>query len=508
MATPETPVTTLPGVIDVPDRDVVRDDFTRDFRFWGPAGTDTQEGTLPYIDGSVFADGVQPLWAAAKTAGNNLVLRLAQGDALEEWAVQSGLDPRQPATGASGFVTAQTASGGSTILQGDEIRDDATKAIRYTCSQTKLYLNGDPIPITATDTGIGTNQPAGAVLTWTAQRPGCELHANVLADINGDGLTGGRAAEEDSELLTRILDAKSNPPAYGNDADVQRRASRTGGVPVQRAFTYPCVLGPGTTGVVLTLRPLALGGSRIPNAVQLTQVETAIKTGLPPDFGLFVCTLQASSTDVHLQADWADSATGWADITPWPPADVASWVYVSAVTSPTVFTLARSAGYVGFAQPVFGQTLGLYSAATQTFARKKILSFTGTGPWVVTCDASAGASDTAFAPAVNDPVSPWSDSLDLIVPTILAHFDSLGPGEQFSSFFDLGTRQRRSPPVSGLSYPASLTTRFQAAIENASAIQNAEVILPSLPHAPPIGTPGVTSYIIQLGRLAVYRLSV
>lgn len=506
------PIDQLPNEIVPPTRDELREAFLRDYRFRSGDVAATEEGTLPWKEAAVVADVLLPIWEQVRRGARNIVLSEAQGAALETWARIKGLDGRTPATGATGFVVFEGASGGATIFDGDELR--ASDGVRYKCTATAAYLPDDLVPVTGVDTGTGTNRPPGTVLTWTAPRPGCAPTAAVWEDQDGEGLSGGRAEESDGELVERIIDAGRNPAASGNDAQYQRTAKATPGIPVQQVFTYPALFGPGTLGIVFTNKPSRSGGSRLPNAAQVAAVEAWVRDQMPADDGALFGSLVGEAVDVALGVDWSSAAKGWVDVSPWPrfygqtPVSGPGAVVVTMAPFPTAtaFTL-RTANddYTDVEQPAVGQTLAFYHQDEQRFVRKRILSVAGTGPWAITCDSSSSASDTVFVPTSGQRACPWSDSLDALVAPVLAYFDRLGPGEQFSSFADPGTRRRRSP-ATGDRWPHRIENRLINGVQDLSLVGDAALLEPEVPRTPTVGTPGVLSYLHELHDLAAFPI--
>ncbi len=500
-------VDTLPAPIPITTRDKEIEKWKRSFRVRVPAA-DTGTGTQPDTDARTNADIVMPLYAAATINNNNTVLELARGAALDQWAEREGVDPRREAVGASGSVTFAGNLTGSTIPDTAEIKNSDT-GVRYRVITTALYVPGDPIGIVGKDTGPGTNLAAGAQLKWTSPQPGSSDFAVVTTQANGTGLTGGRDKENDDEFLLRIQQEKQNRAASGNDAEYQLEAEKTPNVAIQKSFTYPAITMAGTIGLVFTMLPQHSGGSRIPNATQVSLVESHVTGEFPGDDGAMFGLLADQNTDVVYEIDWADSAAGWTDLAPWPvyyavaPVSGPGAVQITS-TSATVFTLATANSvYTGIQQPLAGQTIAFYDKAGFTWRRKRILSFTGTGPWVITCDTTNNASDVSYTPAVGQRACPWSDSLPSILTGLWAYFDTLGPGEQVSTFYDEGTRQRRQPD-SKLSWNYSTTTRglsdaaeLAAEVADVGVIEGDEV-------TPAVGNPGTLSYLLLLRYLAVF----
>ncbi len=500
------PVTILPQVIVAPNRDQIRDDYLRDFRFHEGENADTSEGTQPYLDGSALADALINVWAAVQKAGNNVVLTAAQGAACDTWLRVKGLPPRTPPVGASGFVVASASIGGTTLFAGDELR--TTDGVRYRVQVTATYADGALVPVGGFDTGPGTNRAPATVLTWSSPRPGCGPTAVVWADNTGHGLTGGREQESDGEIIARVIEAGRNPPASGNDADYQETAKKTPAVAVQQAFTYPAILGPGTTALVFTMQPATAGASRLPNNAQIEAVETWTKGQMPHDDGAFFCTLVASPVGVALRVSWAEGADGWTDAAPWPPysdstgVDSIASVLGSDPINGYACTLARQDGDYSGQQPLAGQTIALWDSTGQVFAKKRIATVTGSGPWVLTFDATNTASD-AYVPVGGQWAMPWSPSLASVGPAVLGHFDTLGPGEQKASPPDAGQRQKRNPAPPRV-WPSVLNNRLTSAVQSVTAIDDAIVVAPVLPHATPVGTRGVLSRLLVLSDLALF----
>jgi hypothetical protein len=171
------------------------------------------------------------------------------------------------------------------------------------------------------------------------------------------------------------------------------------------------------------------------------------------------------------------------------------------VTDAYHVTVGTQSGTYG-ASPAPGQTIGLWDQTGQAFAKKRILTVTGSGPWTLAFDATNTASD-ALVPTVGQKCMPWSPSLATIGPAVLAHFDGLGPGEQTATTLDAGQRQKRNPAPPRV-WPSVLNNRLTGAVQSVTAVDDAAVVAPALPHATPVGTPGVLSRLLTLSDLAVF----
>ncbi len=502
------PLDQLPAEVIVPTRDQLLEDYLRDYRFHDTSGAATNEGTAPWADANVFVDQLLAVWAAVQKGGRNLVLTEAQGDAIETWARIKGLEGRRAATSSTGYVIADTSATGSKVFAEDELVDEA--GVRFYCTRTDTYEDEQPIPIAARDTGAGTNLEPGTVLRWSSPRPGCGPRAEVWEGPDGEGLTGGGEEETDEEIIDRIIVAGQNPAASGNDADYTLAAERTPGLSVQKAFAFDGIVGPGTVALCFTMRPDELGASRIPTAAQMALVEHHVRGRFPKDDGLMLCSLVASEVDIVLRVDWRDGADDWEDITPWPPyytlAGSPSTVVVDSATDATHFVLETQTGAYpgGLAQPKVGNRITFYDAAEATFRRKTIASITGTGPWTIVCDEENDASDLTYTPVAGERVMPWSDSLPAVVPAVQTYMGTLGPGEQLSSFFDEGMRQRRMPRPPD--WPLQIGNRLITEVQRLRSVGDATLVEPTVPYVTPVGSMGTFSRLLELRRIAVYPL--
>lgn len=178
---------------------------------------------------------------------------------------------------------------------------------------------------------------------------------------------------------------------------------------------------------------------------------------------------------------------------------------VKNTTTPTATACTVGTTDPGYVAPQVGQTIALFDRANMRFVDKKILTVAVVSPgiWTLTFDTTNGASDTTFTPAVGDYVMPWSDSLPILIDPVAAFYETLGPGEQFATFFDEGYRQRRYPS-SPTSWPNEITSRLSTPLEQLSAIDTVLVKSPALPYATPVGVVGVSSNLLEMGKLAVY----
>lgn len=497
------PIDDLPGLLIIPNRDDLHSQYLRDVRIRTPDAA-TNEGTLEYADGLVFVDQQMPVYFDVKNIGDYVANVNKKGKALDAELKRAGTS-RLLAAGGFGFVTVGTSSGGGTIFAGDEIKDLVT-GLRYQCTATRLYTNGQPVPIIGVDTGPSTNLPAGTKLQWTFPRPGISPNATIVLQSDGSGLSGGRDDENDSQATDRLTALRSNPPASGNDADIQKAVQECPGVTVQQCFTYPCILGPGTMGVTFTIRPGTPGANRCPNDAQLSAVHAWLVGKFPADDSILMCMLISYPVTLIMRGSWAPTAVAWADAAPWPlynasfPVKVDGSVYAP---SPLAFRLTTGTSTVA---PEVGKALAFYDQPNATFRRKRILSVSvvvANLSWDIVVDESNNASDTNYTPLVNQLAAPWSDSLQTLVTPISTYFDSLGPGEQLAVLPDPNLRQRRTPRSPAV-YANTLTNRIITPLFSLPAVNDVELVSPAVPYNTPTGAQGIASFLLALGSIVVF----
>ena len=511
----------LPAALYLPTRDQVRSWWLRDYALRNPAAR-VDQGSQPYLLGSVYADAATPLYANAQLIARNASRQTMTGTALDDEAASLGTQ-RLPAVGASGAFTITSSATGCTIFAGDLITIGAST---YRCTQTGGYSSTNPVPVVGVTMGPGTNQNAGTVGNWQIPRAGCAQAATVTAAADGSGLSGGHNLESDDELRARLNFLAANPPASGNDADIQALASRCPGLSVEQVFTYPCIQGPGSTSVCFTLRASSAGGNRIPNPAQIALMSAWLQGPgqLPADLSVTVAPINAESVPMVLRPAWATTAPNWTDASPWPAfTSIGSEPQVAApssgTTSPTYFRIINAA-----TAPSVGQSVALFDQTNRVFRQKRILSFTidGSGGYDITVDTSQGVSDTSYTPGPGQFVGPWSDSLQTLVGPVLTYLATIGPGEMIAVFPDPGSRQRRNPQSPAL-FPSTLSVRLLAGpasqsfvaygqqpappiptLANLTSLLDVAITEPALPLVPTIGAPAAFVYLITLGDLSAY----
>lgn len=450
----------------------------------------------------------------ARGIGRSIPLSEVAGIRLDQRLAEEALPPRFAEIGSSGFAII-SASGGGGALTTDALASEpnSNASLRYVGSSGS-FADGTAVAIEAVTTGPATNFPAGTIIQWSS--PGSGLNINAV--VQAPGLTGGRLAESDEQVRLRIRDAKGDPAASGNAATYLKLAENSGahGVPVQKAFGFVACNGGGTFGLAFLLTPGGPGSSRIPSSAQIAIVRAYIltvpedTTRIPPGDDLLLdTTIVAQPVSIVVDIRWGQSSANWKDASRWPlrRANGAGAIKVSSSTDATHFSLSRDdANYSGETQPAAGQTVCLYNLSAGTFARKRILSFTGTGPWAITVDTTNNSSDTTYVPIVGQRASPWSESLDDIATPILDFFDTLGPGEQVAEadLFDPGNGKRRTPPTPE-TWPAAITNHIVTSILDVQSVANA-IVQEGLGTVATQGSPGSVAYLLTLGDVAAFPL--
>lgn len=492
------------GEIKVFDRDELMAQYKRSYSLRAPLA-DVGPGTQPAVDAAVMADMLMVPMQDIRLIGDSTNLDTSRGARLEQHGEVDGI-PRPLASPSSGYVDITTATGGATILDGDELREPQSGQ-RFRCTVEALYTAAKPPPISSVDTGPATNLPAGTVLQWVNPRSGCAKNCTVRADSDGNGLTGGRNEATDEEWIALLKDARRNPPAGGNDAAYRKVVLATPGLQVEAVFTFPAIHGPGTTGIAFTLKPSEPGGNRAPSVAQRGLVEANLIAAFPLDDGFFVLDVLSQDVEVAVEIEWRGGAASWADVITWPVHIPTDEVRVIAGVTPTATTFRLGTG-TATTTPQIGQTIAFYDAANGVFQNKRIGSVVVVTPdeaWTITVDTTAGASDETFVPAIGDLVSPWSDSLDAMAEPILAAFGKLGPGEQVATLVDPGLRQRRLPQSPG-EWPSILSNKsLLDDLFNLVQVADASILLPAtIPHETTVGTQGVSVNLLELSGLAAY----
>ena len=475
--------------------------FLRSLQIAAPE-IDTSTGQ-PLVDARVARDIVLPLMANAVTTGDTSSLYDRTEADLDAIGAREGVT-RPPATGASGYVVISASVGGTTIFQGDEWRPKNSK-IRYQCAVTALYADGDQVLVQGLDVGPGTDQPASVEGEWSNPRPGCSPTAAVWSE----GLTGGRDRADNEEYAALIIDRRAHPSVGANEAAylaVIEDPTATG-IAVQKGFCWPAITGTGMVGFSFTMRPSKPGASRLPSSAQLAIMLAALEGTFYGDDGILPISLGEQAASIQLRATWRKAAAGWASVVPWPVYIDGDPVVVDGAATIAADSMRVTTGTLTDA-PVVGGVIGALNIDGPDgpqFERKTIATVTeivANKSWDLTFDMTANAS-SLFVPEDGALVSPWSDSLGLLLPSIVDYFDHMGPGEMLDPLPDPGRRARRQPE-NPEAWSSEISNRIDALAQAVSAVRSATLVYPDGTEATQVGTLGVLAYLRRLTDMAVY----
>jgi Baseplate J-like protein len=466
------------GTLTVKTRDQWADDYCRFLRMRNPnAKTGPDESDR--VDALVLADQLLYCSNDAKVLAGRVSLQDRTGTQLDEVGrptSEGGLGvPRPGAEGASGALVISTTASGTIITAGSTLRTVAgvAYAVTLAAGDTGERLDGSTFSVVCTEAGPQTNLPAGTKLVWDSPPPGCFANAVVYAQQDGSGLTGGHEEMGDDDYRTLLAEAQANPAGGGNDAEVQRyiQDSRAHGVAVEKAFTYASIAGHASMGFAFTLRGQSVTSSRIPSPDQLNIVADYLLSKMAATDAYIKLQPVADPLKLSFRISWIQN--GWTNAVQWPVFRTTDKYQISSASSATVFSIecAGVYNYGSLPDPVVGQVIALYDKTNRRFVRKTIKSISGTGPWTITCDTLANASDLAYLPVVGQWVMPWADGLADIGDLAIAYVRSMGPGEITSIPLRDGVRRRRLPRPNGITWPNRMDGRLAASINSLPSVE-------------------------------------
>lgn len=145
--------------------------------------------------------------------------------------------------------------------------------------EADAHISGGHVvaPVRAVTPGAAANLAPGAELRLISPVAGFMATAQVHAEADGSGLSGGADEESDASLRARLLARLRMPPRGGSAADYVRWALEVPGV--TRAWCYPLMSGIGTVGVCV-VTDQAVGGP-IPSDEVLARVRERIEAVRP-----------------------------------------------------------------------------------------------------------------------------------------------------------------------------------------------------------------------------------
>jgi len=481
-------------------------------RFYIEADSIDVLGQMWQRRGAWFADQVRP------TRANTSFLEGYHGPL---WL---GEDPRLPAVGGSGSVSAVATAG--SIFPGSANVPDPTgvaavatdpNGYRYQVLATVTTPAGGvaELQMQGIDTGVVTNLELDTILTWSSGQP---VGAAATATVSEDpAFVGGYDVETDSELGARIERRIRHRAAAGNSAHFAAWAERSN-VAVEVAFAYPCAFHAGSTLVaVLQKRGSTTGPTARTDAS--VGIMTAVANYLTPPASPVVpervhvlatkCNPQSSDLILRITMQ-KGAAGGWYDINPWPEY-TASYpeVLVTSVTSPTEFDVLAGTLLPGGVASLSGANapkMMAWDADTSRWELLDVNTVTDNGSDSYTITLNTPTSIVTIAEDVR--ISPYTNQLDSIAEAVEAYFDELGPGEVVDLSTDSrAARTARYPkPTSYYPYRAGqvVLARLIEALGGATADAELTDISRSEPDLPGDMSDGPN--IVVLGHLSIFTL--
>ncbi len=513
-----------------PTRDKIVADYLRDIALEIPDAV-TGDGSDYLATGNALGNALLPIYANGEFNARESMPDLATDKGLTRWSRATGM-PKLGEQFSEGTVIV-SASFGTSVQDGQQLRNPATRALYKTVGDTAISpitLQGRAY-VVALATGPASDLVSPATLEFISVPPGVSPTASVEA------ISGGAAAWSTPRWATEIMRSMRARAAAGNVAHIQALAMAVPGV--EQAFVYPALRGSGTNDVIITTT--AAAGTRIAGRSLLMKVSAAIRFGIRSPGGDLIPGLPAHTFNrttisaviqlptnllLRLKASKANPFTAWP---PAPPvgADPLLYLYtVTASTSPTSFTVAAP-GVGAPVKPAVGTTVCLFFPSVG-FVKSTITSISaGASPWTITTAAWSSTPSETTVPGGSS-IMPWSPMLaQLVAPHVVGsagasgiisdYFASLGPGEMTPLLAGDVTRRCRWPrqsdknPVSGVvEWPTDVGGRLASAIFDGTDAQDVSVaamagsvLTPPVPLASYIGTPPT---VLRVGQLTVSPL--
>lgn len=462
----------------------------------GIENANVSKGTLDYVRGVAIAEVGASIYQMIQIKSDAQMADSAIGDDLLRIAKIYKLGLREAGGSSGPIILSASITTPIVIPTGAQLIDSTGLSYKITIGAS--YSHGDEMPIEATDTGVNTNLAEGDSLRWVSPPP----FANKTALVGPGGLTGGVDAETEEGLRTRLLEKIRNPPGGGNYSELNQTAEDST-VAVQKAFTYPAANGPATVHTAVIAAPTATNKERdVDITVLNTKIRPAIQAIVPEYFELLVTTVQNQAVDVSIgiSLPFATTASlpgpggGWLDGSIWPVRVSTGRCIVSAVISPSTFTVTCDS------EPAIGSHICWLSPLNWQIYHGVVLSYTGTAPAVtVTLDVPF------IGIAVGDYISPDAELMDDYIATLLDLFANLGPGQKTNQAGILPRAYRR--PLINESYPSDLNLQnLRRLSDNHSEIATLAYLYRSAitPNFPTLITDG--PFVLTPRNLAFYPL--
>ncbi|MEA3225143.1 MAG: baseplate J/gp47 family protein [Planctomycetota bacterium] len=425
----------------------------------------TQPGSRFYIE----ADGIDIVEQAKQASGLFLAGQFrpkwANTEMLEEMWGKVWLDsddPKLPATGGSGTVSAVATPGA--VWPGSTTIPDPTAAIAtdangksYQVLYTMMVPASGIVTLTmkGIDVGSDTNPLKDAKLTWSSNQPvSAEAECTVTSD---PGFSGGFNIETDAELADRIEQNIRHRPASGNNAHLSAWA-REASVAVEQGWIFACAMNAGSVLTAITQKrnpdadppegPNIRSNPSEGTMLDVTSYLTPPGSAVVPERSYNVVTSpNPQSSDIVMRLSMSVGATaGWADVTPWPAYSTTyKEVIVTNIISATEFECETDDPLPGSVASLTGDDapqLMLWNEDQSRYIELDVLTVTDAG---ITITVELNSAPSGYVIALGDRISPYTSQNEIVALACEEYFDELGPGEVIDSTDPRSARALRFP---------------------------------------------------------------
>lgn len=353
-----------------------------------------------------FAGVVTDLHAHIDAVKDDLMPDTAKGAARLRWGKIKGVNPKG-ATGARKSNALRVfGTPAATVSVGDELVSSG--GLRFQVNENEVIpaAGNVAVDIVAIDTGSKTRLPKGEVLTFTAPPAGIEEEAELILDMDEEGVD----EESEGDHRNRILERFFSPPLGGAQTDYVIWAKEVTGI--ASAYAYP--LRQGLNSVDLAALHGGSGTARLLTAGEITALDTYVRARKPSGVTLRTLTVDDTEVDVEVLVTPNGEASyefDWADSVPLVAHGAAPW---DAGLRKLRFTTDRPASMKA------GGRLTIKPIAGGGDGKQHVIeSLSGT-------DAVILEAAPAIAPVANDVIYSGGPLVDTLRDAIIAHIDSLG----------------------------------------------------------------------------------
>jgi hypothetical protein len=375
-----------------------------------------------------FAGVSTDLHAHIDAVRDDLLPDTASETALDRWGRIRGVTRKGATPARKSDALRVHGANGTALTIGLELTSAAGLRFQVNENETIPSQEFVDVDVVGIDTGSQTRLPAGETLTFTSPPAGVEEEAQLVLDLDEDGVD----AEEDGAYRTRVLEKFSTPPLGGAAADYEQWATEVTGI--ESAYAYPLRQGLGS--VDLAALHTGSGSARLLVSGELAELDAYVQEKKPVGVTLRTLTVNATSADIDVRIrpngeaqyefDWDDST----------PLVVGSW---TAGTRTLAFTTARpdtmQAGDRLTIKPAAGGGDGVQHV---------IESLSSTNAVVL-------EAAPATAPVATDTVYSGGPLVDPIRDALIEHIDNLGPSNTDANPYGPWEANLRPENVSAIS---------------------------------------------------------